>query len=139
MMNRALITVALLLGAAGLASCQRGLEAPLGRGVCYHLVRQDDGTPRFNRVAENQPQLEYCAGALERIRRGYRSLGGNRDEVVGVYQGRWIFVNRRAIFTSRTYEGSRYVVLVRLPDGRLAMPGAVPRPIESTTPAAPAG
>ena len=127
MKRAAIVSAFVVLCAAGLGACEPQLQAPRDPGVCWHLVQREGEEPRFNQVARNQQSLEFCAARLEMMRRSFMSLGGNRTEIVGAYQGRFIFVERRGIFTAKTFEGNRYLTLVRTGDGRLAVPGAVRR------------
>jgi hypothetical protein len=114
--------LALTLGAAALAlgGCEKELEAPRARTACYHLVKAEGGEPRFNRLPGEYASMEYCAAALEVIRRR-----GGRGEIEGAYGGQFLFHNRRGIMVAQKYEGARYMALIRTGDGRLAMPGAI--------------
>ena len=119
------IRAASLILAAGLAACSgSSLKAPTDPGVCWHLVRAN-GEYRFNKLAENQPQLEFCAARLEDMRLRFMRLGAAGDQVVGAYQGQFIFLQREGVFTARSLETTPYLALVRTGDGRLAIPGAV--------------
>jgi hypothetical protein len=124
---RALAFLAALLGAAGLAGCAPTLDAPTAPGVCWHLVKGDDGKPRFNRLADHQPDLEHCAAQLEMMRLRFSSLGLSQERVTGAFQGQFLFLQREGVFTAQTYEGYHYPFMVRTGDGRLAVPGAMPR------------
>ena len=53
-------------------------------------------------------------------------LGGAKDEILGAYQGNFIFMTQQGIFTAKRLEGMRYLLMVRL-NGKLVMPGAVVR------------
>jgi hypothetical protein len=112
----------------GLAGCQASLDAPMDRGVCWHLTRDDAGKPKFNRLADRQPDLEHCAAQLEIMRLRFRSLGLSQTDVTGAYQGQYLFLQREGVFTAQTVDGYRYPFMVRTGDGRLAVPGAMPRP-----------
>ncbi len=114
---------ALVLGAA--ACSETSIEAPANPGVCWHLVQLKDGKYRFNQLAANQPNLETCAAQLEIMRQRFNRLGAHEDQVVGAYQGQFLFIDPRGVFTSRNLESTRYLALVRTGDGRLAVPGAV--------------
>ena len=105
----------ILLGFATflLASCQKQLEAPTERGVCWHIVTSDKGKPKFNRLATGQPDLEHCAAELEKMRLNFRALGANQDA--------------EGVFTAQNVTDHRYVLMVRTGDGRLAVPGAMPQ------------
>ena len=119
----------LLLSAAvaglGLAACGSSVEAPGGAGVCWHMVQLKDGKYRFNKLAENQPNLENCAARLEDMRLHFNALGANQTEEVGAYQGQFLFVEPQGIFSATSLTTTRYVALVRTGDGRLAIPGAM--------------
>ena len=118
---------AALMAAAGLSACSdNGLKAPTDVGVCWHLVRIK-GEYRFNKLASNQPQLEYCAARLEDMRLNFMRLGSAQTDVVGAYQGQFIFLQREGVFTARSLTSTPYLALVRTGDGRLAIPGAVRR------------
>jgi hypothetical protein len=126
---KAMLTGLAAIGAFALGACDEGApKAPWDKGVCWHMVRNKDGTVKFNKLAVNQPSLEYCAARLELMRRSFLSLGGPRAEVVGAFQGRFIFVERRGIFSGKRLNGSRFLTLQRTADGRLAIPGAFQQP-----------
>jgi hypothetical protein len=112
----------LLAVTATAGACQPTLEAPRERGACYHLVKPEGGKPRFNRLPGQYESMEYCAAALEVVRRR-----GARGEIEGSYGGQFLFHNRRGIMVAQKYDGARYMALIRTGDGRLAMPGAVRR------------
>ena len=109
-----------------LAGCSPTLEAPRDTGVCWHLVAGDNGKPKFNRLADHQPDLEHCAAQLEIMRQQFQSLGVPQENVTGAYQGQFLFIQREGVFTSQSYDGFRYVLMVPTGDGRLAVPGAMP-------------
>ena|SRR5579872_3609730 len=118
----------LLLCAAGLlGACQKQIEAPYTQGVCYQVIFLDkDGkTARFNEVARNRPNLESCAAALEGMRIRFLSLGGSQTDIVGAYQGNFLFLDRYGVSTGQSLTSARYPALVRTGDGRLVVPGAV--------------
>ncbi len=119
----------ILLGFATflLESCQKQLEAPTERGVCWHIVTSDKGKPKFNRLATGQPDLEHCAAELEKMRLNFRALGANQDAVDGAFQGQFLFVRPEGVFTAQNVTDHRYVLMVRTGDGRLAVPGAMPQ------------
>ncbi len=111
---------------AGLASCSRAPKAPDETGVCWHAVPMSDGTIKFNLLARNQTSLELCAAQLESMRLRFRSLGSAQKSMLGAYQGNFLFLQPEGVFTSKTYDGNRYLVLVRTGDGRLAKIGEMP-------------
>jgi hypothetical protein len=122
-----LAPVAGLVAALTLSACQKQIEAPTDTGFCYQVIFLDkDGkTAKFNEVARNRPSLESCAAALEGMRQRFLGLGGDQTDVIGAYQGNFLFLNPFGVFTSQTLTGARYPALVRTGDGRLAVPGSV--------------
>jgi hypothetical protein len=122
--------VALSLVAAtavlGLTGCEKQTKAPFQAGVCLHVIEQKDGTLKFNPVAQNVPSLELCAAELEGMRLRFVRLGSPSREMTGAYQGKFIFLQKEGIYLGDTYEGARFMSLVRTGDGRLAVPGAMP-------------
>jgi hypothetical protein len=103
------------------------LDAPRDPGVCWHLVADNAGKPKFNRLAQNQPDLEHCAAQLEMMRLNFRSLGLSEDRLTGAYQGQFLFIQPEGVFTAQSYDGYHYPFMVRTGDGRLAVPGAMPQ------------
>lgn len=121
-----------LLAAAGavlaLTACEKAVEAPYEPGVCFVVeAGENGGAPTFNKLADNQPQIEFCAARLEEMRLRFLRLGGNRQEVTGAYQGQFIFIDREGVWIGKSLNGSRFILLARTGDGRLAMPGAIMR------------
>ncbi|HWQ85651.1 hypothetical protein [Brevundimonas sp.] len=129
-----LLTItALGAGLLALAACEKATEAPFDQGVCYAVETGVEGEPpRFNKVAEKQPQIEFCAARLEEMRLRFLRLGGSRREVTGSYQGQFIFIDRAGVWISKTLEGSRFILLARTGDGRLAIPSAIQRAIDGS-------
>ena len=119
-----------MLGATALTGCEQGVQAPRDAGVCWHMVTKD-GVTKFNKLGVAQPDLEHCAARLERMRRSFMSLGSARNDIVGAYQGRFIFLEPSGIKTGKSLNGNRYMALVRTGDGRLVTPGAMRR-VEAT-------
>jgi len=129
------IAVVTVLGAGmlALAGCEKSIEAPFDRGVCYAVEVAGEGeAPQFNKVAGDQPQIEFCAARLEEVRLRFLRMGGNRQEITGSYQGQFIFIDREGVWISQTLDGSRFILLARTGDGRLAIPGAIQRAIDGT-------
>ena len=125
-MNR-LVPAVLILGLlAPLAGCSKKVEAPADRNVCFHAVLLNDGKVKFNRVSENSPNIESCAASLEAMRLQFLRMGGQMQEIMGAYNGQYLFLQKEGVFTSSTLDGPRYVLLVRTGDGRLAKMGAMP-------------
>jgi hypothetical protein len=129
-----LLTIATLgAGALALAACEKTTEAPFDQGVCYVVELKAEGeAPQFNKLAEDQPQIEFCAARLEEMRLRFLQMGGNRREIVGSYQGQFIFIDRAGVWIGQTLEGSRFILLARTGDGRLAIPSAIQRAIDGT-------
>jgi hypothetical protein len=134
----------LIAGIAALAAagCSGGtLEAPVEPGVCFHMVQMKDGSYKFNELARNQPNLENCAARLEDMRLSFNRLGQNMQELVGAFQGQFIFIQPTGVFSASSLTSNRYPALVRTADGRLAIPGAMqqqpaPPPVPPAPPAA---
>jgi hypothetical protein len=119
-------TLILGLAALALAACSQKTRPPGEVGICYHVVGQPDGSLKYNKLKGTQPNLENCAAALEGMRVRFLRMGGTATELVGAYQGNFLFLQREGIFTASSLEGHRYLALVRTGDGRLAIPGAMP-------------
>lgn len=135
-MKPAFMTAVVLgMGAFGLAACEKDIKAPFDRGVCYvvDLGDEEGAEPVFNRVADNQPQIEFCAARLEEVRMRFLNLGGNRTELVGAYQGSFLFLDQTGVRRAQSLNGTRYFMMARTGDGRLAVPGTIEQ-----RPAAPA-
>lgn len=122
-----------------LTGCEKRLKAPTDTGVCYAIAMPEAAgeEPKFNVLARNQPQIEYCAARLEDMRINFLRMGGSNRDVVGAYQGQFIFINRDGVYFARSFEGVRFFALARTGDGRLAVPGAIER--APAAPATPAG
>ncbi|RZJ16503.1 MAG: hypothetical protein EON91_13070 [Brevundimonas sp.] len=127
------IALSVLTPVLALAACDTPVKAPYDEGVCYHVV-PGEGTeaPQMNVLARDQPQIEFCAARLEEMRLRFLRLGGSNREVIGAFQGQFIFVDRAGVSFARTLDGSRFFALARTGDGRLAMPGAIQRQIDGT-------
>jgi len=134
-MNRSILLAAMAtaaLAAVGLAlsSCgPKPIEPPYDVGVCWHAIPLTDGTIKFNKLADNVPNMESCAATLEgmRIRFARMILGNQSREMLGAYQGNFLFLDARGVSVAGNMNKARYVALVRTGDGRLAIPGAIRR------------
>ena len=113
--------------ALALSACAQRTRPPGDLLVCYQVQPQRDGSLKYNRLPSQQPDLEHCAAALEAMRMKFLSMGGSQREITGAYQGNFIFLQREGIFTAPSLEEHRYLAMVRTGDGRLAIPGAMPR------------
>lgn len=135
---RRLLTAAGVLALTGtvLAGCEKPLEAPYDQGVCYYFAPGDEPgeTHRFNVIATGMPQIEFCAARLEEMRLNFLRRGRFERELIGAYQGQFIFVEPRGVAFGKRLDGPRFIALYRSGDGRLVIPGAV----QFTDPEAPA-
>jgi hypothetical protein len=127
-----LAVAGLVITAGALSACQTQVQAPDEAGVCWHMVTLQDGKTRFNPLARNVRDIEHCAAALEAMRLEFNRLGQTNEEVVGGYQGNFVWLEREGVFISQTLNGSRFPAMVRSGDGRLVIPGAVEQPPEAT-------
>ena len=118
----------LILAAAALAlsACTKKTTPPGDAGICFHVVPQQDGSLKYNRLV-TAASLEVCAANLEAMRIKFLRLGGNQTNIYGAYQANFLFLEKEGVMTSTSLEGPRYVALVRTGDGRLAVPGAMPQ------------
>lgn len=116
---------AILLSAAVAACSPKAVEAPMLAKVCFHVAFPKEGEVKFNKLAGNVPNLESCAAALEGMRLRFLRLGG-AEEIVGAYQGQYLFLSSKGVQSAQTLTGVRYTALVPTGDGRLAVPGAMP-------------
>ena len=110
------------------AGCNSGVAPPGDTGVCYHVVQDKAGAPKFNVLVRDIPNLETCAARLEGLRQRFLRLGGSHMNIMGAYQTNYLWLDRAGVTSSRTLTGIRYVALVRTGDNRLAIPGAMPQP-----------
>ena len=118
---------ALLLGSAvALGACDHSVEAPGGAGLCWHMATGPDGKVKWNQLAQNQPDLEHCAAQLDQMRLRFMGLGSMQNNVTGAFQTQFLFAGPEGVYTSQTYKGYRYLLMVHSGDGRLVKPGAMP-------------
>ncbi len=126
MQHPVLTTIALLVAASAIGACSQRTE-PLGDpGICYNVVPQKDGKLKYFKLV-NATNLETCAANLEAMRLKFLRMGGNQQNVYGAFQANFLFLQPEGVLTSTSLEGPRYMALVRTGDGRLAIPGAMPR------------
>ena len=50
---------ALALAASGLTACQKQIDAPLDKGVCWHAVTLPSGELKFNKLSEHEPTRRH--------------------------------------------------------------------------------
>jgi hypothetical protein len=108
------------IAALALAGCAKEVDAPTTAGVCWHAVPLQNGEVRFNKLSDNNPNIESCAASLEGMRLRFLSIGGSAEDIMGAYQGNFLFLQKEGVFTSETLNGDRYFLLGRTADGRLA-------------------
>ena len=121
------------VAAAGLTACETAVKPPREHNVCFGVTLPEAGSeepPRFNVLARDQPQIEFCAARLEEMRVRFLRMGGSQQDAVGAYNGRYIFIDRRGVSLGQTLTGPRFFSLARTGDGRLAIPGAIQREID---------
>ncbi len=119
---------------AWVSACAKGVQPPTDTGVCFHMVTdgkgevggQVSGKYRFFMVKRDVPDLEHCAAALDTMRVHFLSLGGSSHDVSGVYQGEYLFVGPRGVFSADSLDASPFPMLTRAPDGRLVPQGSLP-------------
>jgi hypothetical protein len=114
-----------VVAALALSACDKQIDAPMDTGVCWQAIPLKNGQIKFNKLSEHEPSLDSCAGSLEGMRLRFAAMGGPQ-EIMGAYQGQYLFLLKEGIFTSQTEKGDRYLAWVRTGDGRLARPGAMP-------------
>ena len=127
---RSPLLIAALLSVAALGGCAKTVKAPFDPGVCWAVELPEAGTKgevRFNRLSENEPQVETCAARLEEMRLRFLRMGGNKREIVGAYQGKFIFIDRAGVSLAQSLEGVKFFALARTGDGRLAVPATIER------------
>jgi hypothetical protein len=56
----------------------------------------------------------------------FAALGSSTDQMIGAYQGQFLFLQPEGIFTGQNLDGAHYLLLVRGPDGKLVKPGVLP-------------
>jgi hypothetical protein len=125
-MNRLIPAVIAVSLAGALGACSKKIEPPAVRNACYTAVPMSDGTVKFNKLADNSPNIESCAASLESMRLRFLRMGGSMQEIMGAYNGQYLFLQKEGVFSSTSIDGPRYILLVRTGDGRLAKMGALP-------------
>ena len=133
-MRRPFALLSSLALAAVVSACSQGVHPPTDAGVCFHMVDDGKGDAggqvvgkyRFFVVKRDVADLEHCAAALDVMRVHFLSLGGSTHDVTGVYQGQYLFVGPRGVFSADTLDASPFPMLTRAPDGRLVPQGSLP-------------
>ena len=125
-MTARVVHLAAGLAVLALAGCEKNIPAPTDRGVCWHVSPREDGTLKFNKVAQNIPDMEHCAAELEKMRLTFLRMGGTNQELAGAYQGNYLFLRQNSVYRAQRYKGAQYLALTRYGD-KLVMPGAIPQ------------
>ena len=120
-----LVLAAAFVSVLALGACSRKVTPPGDPGVCYNVTFRPNGELVYHRLV-NAPNLETCAANLEAMRVKFLRMGGSRRDIVGAYQGNFLFIDPEGVFTAPSLQEHRYLALVRTGDGRLATPGAMP-------------
>jgi hypothetical protein len=130
--GRLLAAAAVIAGAGLLSACEKQVEAPYDTGICWHAIPLKNGAIKFNKLASNVPNMETCAAELEgmRIRFARLAMASSSREMLGAYQGNFLFLDARGVSVAPNLTKARYVALVRTGDGRLAIPGAIRRQMQ---------
>jgi hypothetical protein len=126
------IAVLAALGLVALGGCAPRVEAPSDAGVCWHMVPDSKGAlggrvvggQRFYKLQGDVSDLEHCAAALEAMRVRFLALGGSQKAIAGAYQGQFLFIDPRGVFTASDLQTTPFPMLVRTGDGRLVPPGS---------------
>ena len=125
---RLLALLAASVGALSLGGCAKDYEARSEPGVCWRVVQKKDGSPDYIEVARNQQRIEDCVARLDEVRFRFLAMGATRHDILGAYQGQFLFIDQSGVSYAQTLNGGQYVAMGRLPDGRLAVPGLMPEP-----------
>jgi hypothetical protein len=124
-MSRTLSLAVATVAVLALGACARQVAAPTDTGICWQAIPLKNGDIKFNKVSEREPAMENCAATLEGMRLRFLSMGGSNQEIIGAYQGNYLFLESNGIFMSQTFNGNRYFALGRTADGRLATAAAL--------------
>jgi hypothetical protein len=141
-MNRPLILASLGLIGLGLAACEKDVQAPETRNVCYQVTPgKDQASTRFNPVAQNSRTMEACAAQLDLVRHRFMAMGSPRNEIVGAYNGSFLFIDSGGMRRADSLNGGRFVAYGRNAQGELIQPNGLPiqaPPEEAAPPPPPA-
>ncbi len=91
-----------VFGLLALTGCA-DTSAPTARGVCWRAAGSS-ADPRFAPLASNVGSLDDCAAQLEALH-----LEG-AAEVLGAFQGYFIFVDSRQVSSATAVDGFRYPI-----------------------------
>lgn len=115
----------ILAAAVGLTACVKQVKAPNQADACFEAVPHKDGSFTFNLLVPREPNMETCAGSLEAMRERFLSLGGGNHQIMGAYNGKFLFLDPGGVLMSDSVDGMRFPFLVRTGDGQLTSPGDV--------------
>jgi hypothetical protein len=102
----AVFGVAIVAGAGVVFSgAMRSTPAPDDRGICFRMIGTE-AKPEYVQLAKDVANLETCAAHLERL---FLQAGGS---FAGAYQGRFIFVDSKAVRSATSLEGSRWQIFM---------------------------
>jgi hypothetical protein len=143
-MRTTLVAIAASAAVLALAGCETGPQAPTEKGVCYSVATLRDGKVKFNKVADHQARLEDCIARLEELRIKFLHMGGSHRDLVGAYQGKFLFIDGSGVAIADGLKSGRFYAFTRAANGQLALPNVVNQPAPNagpgdTPPAAPAG
>ena len=123
-----------LAAVLALAACDASPRAPTDKGVCYSVGVLRDGKVKFNKVAENQPTLETCIARLEELRMKFLRMGGSRRDLIGAYQGKFLFIDSSGVAIADGLKSGRFYAFTRGQDGSLALPNIANQPAANAGP-----
>ncbi|ESQ84448.1 hypothetical protein AEAC466_08840 [Asticcacaulis sp. AC466] len=115
----------MMFAGLALAGCEKRVKAPDVLGACYFVGYPAAGGLKFNKLSDNEPDLEHCAVRLYNARMDLMATRTAGEQTIGAYNGMFLFASGREVRYSRNYEGPAFPLLVKAPDGRLVAPGAV--------------
>ena len=117
-------TAVALLALLSLSACAKPVVAPTEADACFFATPHKDGSVAFARVTQHEPNMENCAAALEGMRLRFLGLGGNRHDIMGYYNGRYLCLGAGGVQTSDSTDGMRFPFMTHGDDGRLVAAGA---------------
>jgi hypothetical protein len=102
------LILSLILAATGvgLAACSGGEEAPGDAMVCWREITDKAGHRHFEVISRNVANLDNCAAQVEGL---YLQEG---REVVGAYQGYFVFANDDSVSSSSSRASYGYPVFM---------------------------
>lgn len=101
-----ILCLILAAGGLGLTACSGGEEAPGDAMVCWREVTDKAGHHHFEVISRNVANLDSCAAQMEGL---YLQEG---REIVGAYQGYFIFANDQSVSSSGSRGSYGYPVFL---------------------------